>query len=423
MIKACLCALISALLACNHAIADDSALGGIRSALLPLRPAAVSKGEPQRLPFNYAGPHQDLRGATPALMTVKHSLRDWIESRLALSDEQIDTQALSIQLNGELRDTDLLCEAPGKARMNRCSTASEWQWNGIGYLQAIRLDHQQFGKILIVRTAVGILCGSDESAYAYEWRDKKWRRFWQSEQEIQPGKVYTPQYLYAVNVSWPDEKARKRLILSLGSQGWCSSNFYDVYYRLWQTQSDNSEPKLLLDNAQFAYLGQHDPPIIGSVGSNDALIEFRIPSLDPGVHSYETVRHYRVDGDKLVRIDPLALSPRDFTEDWLRASWDESANWTSPNAPPTLKVLHEKVHADYIGGEYIDDTHHCQKDPAIWEVGVDFHEKGSAYFLVRWQPPYYFEMVDISEKPRPDCDQPDTEADAEHTLFPTQEYR
>jgi hypothetical protein len=45
------------------------------------------------------------------------------------------------------------------------------------------------------------------------------------------------------------------------------------------------------------------------------------------------------------------------------------------------------------------------------------------YFLVRWRPPYYFEMLDIRDKPWAECAESDERADEARTLFASQEGR
>lgn len=399
--------------ASRPAPADDTALAALHAVLAPLRPAAGT-----------ASP-ADRRGATPALTTVKHSLRNWIESRLDELDEHADAAAFAAQLNEALRQADLLCEEKAAGAPDRCAP-KDGQRNGIGFLDSIRLERQQAGSILVLRTGSGILCGSDQSAYAYEWRDRKWRRFWESEQEIAADKPYAPQTIVAVNVS-PAGRNHDRLIQSLGIRDWCSAPLADVYIRLWRADAANGAARLLAEKAQPAWLAAHEPPVMGSAGTADALSEFRVASLDVGVHSYEAVRHYTVDGDRVKRTAPVALGPRDFAEEWLKAEWAESVAWTAPSARDILRPLHGRLHSDDLFGEYIDVSRRCRKDPELWQVAIRFggagKPKSDAYFLIRWLPPYRFEMVAVAEERHPRCESGDETADGEHTLFPVQEWR
>jgi hypothetical protein len=177
----------------------------------------------------------------------------------------------------------------------------------------------------------------------------------------------------------------------------------------------------LIDYSEFAWL-RTGSYIVGSISRDwfdekapvDVLIEFTEGSIDAGIHNREAIRHYLIDGDKVRRVDPVALGPRDFVDEWLTRPWKESATWS---ASPALEQWHRKFHAGSVGGEFTDATRHCQT-PDLWQVA-----SGGTYFLIRWTPPFRFTMIKISNRPWPLCTQPDREADAWRTLFNTQEWR
>ncbi len=222
---------------------EDARLGAIREILAPMR-ADQTKG-------------RIARGATASLTQVKHELREWIESHLAeLSWNGVrwapDPKVLQAQLNDDLDRAGLLCEQWSNVR---CP-----DWTRLGFLGRVVIDIDR--GVLVLRTAVGIdVCGDDESAYAYEWSiaEKKWKRFWESEQnDYQEGK-YFPQRLRHLQVSpadfSPGVDRSEHLVLTLGVEPWCSSNWHDVYYRVWQTKS-SSEPVLLLDGKEWAFVDE-----------------------------------------------------------------------------------------------------------------------------------------------------------------------
>lgn len=390
--------------------ADDARLAELHAQLAPMR---ATRGD------------SAMRGATPALMTVKHGLRDWIEAHLTMLAKDGDEQAFSVRLNDELGRADLSCKESTDAR-DRCAKG-EWDWDGTGFLEPLHVERQEPGSLLLVRAGVGVLRGADESAYLYEWRDGNWRRLWQTEQAIEPGKPFAPQFITGVHTSWRGDKSR--LVISLGYAGGCTSSWTRVFYRLWRVEAGETAATPLLDRTEVAWIGAHDPPIEGSVGTADALDEFTVGSLDSGVHSYEAIRHYAIDGNRVERIDPIALSPTAFTEEWLKYPWAESAAWTAPQRRDALRPWHARFHADYISGDYIDQPQRCRETPDLWQVGIDFRDVqadksiGAAYFFIVWQPPYHFEMTDIAAKPRPGCDRPAPPNDVPGTLFPIQGWR
>jgi hypothetical protein len=105
--------------------------------------------------------------------------------------------------------------------------------------------------------------------------------------------------------------------------------------------------------------------------------------------------------------------------------WSESQGWSSS---PDLSTWHQKLHGDFIGGDFLGDTMHCLT-PDLWQVAFqpsdakrNFEPQANVYFLIRWTPPYRFALVSISERPWPRCTQTDREADAWRTLFSTQDW-
>jgi len=155
---------------------------------------------------------------------------------------------------------------------------------------------------------------------------ERWRRVWQTEQDTYTEKAYHPQAIQSVLIS-PYNRANDYLVLTLGVMPWCSSNWHDVYYRVFRLGPDPLAPPLV-DGDEFAYIAGDDPPIRGSVTVNDVLVEFPIRSIDTGVFARPAIRHYKIDHDNVKRVDPPALRPRDFMDEWLTHDWKESAFWS-----------------------------------------------------------------------------------------------
>ena len=376
---------------------EDAQLGQIRALLAPFR----------------ANPRANLetRGATPEFDRIKHSLRDWVESKITALKPNADVGPLERKLNNDLSKAGLLCEA-GKGCPDQ---------NPLGFLGEIELRWEW--EYLVAQTGVGIQdCGLDESAYAYRRTGERWERFWQDEQNEYAEKEYAPRAIDGVLFSptpyEPGADKNQRLILTLGRHEWCTSNWRPVYYRIWQTSSRLKEPKLLLDENQVAFLAD---PIQGSVSADDVLIEFSAQSIDAGVLTRREVRHYALHHGRMERADPLVLGPRDFADEWITRPWAESSHWTDPRAGPQLEKWHQRNTAK--GGEFLYPTRHCPQRPDLWQVGIDFSngdgrsDVAAEYFLIRWRPPYHFTMVDVSPYPWPDCSEEDREADEPRTLF------
>jgi len=356
-------------------------------------------------------------GARPELTVAKHQLRDWIESQLGSLKDDASEKALSIQINAALK---------------RVEVKDSDEQNAPGSLGEVRLSMES--GYLIVTTAIGIVCQYDESVYAYKRVSDHWQRVWESEQNDYSPKKYAPQLIEAVHVWQAHNYGHKDgplFLLTLG-HGWgCASRWHPVHYRVWRV--DTSTSKLLIDRSESAWL-RTDTYTTGSIGRDfregnapvDVLIEFTQGSIDAGVHNREAIRHFLIEGDQVRRVDPVALSPRDFVDEWLTRPWSEIATWS---ASPSLQEWHRKLHADFVAGDFVDATMRCEI-PDLWQVTVElknvqkeFAPEPEVYFLVRSRPPYHFTMMNISAKPFAGCNQEDPEADQWRTLFSSQDWR
>ena len=379
-------------------LAQDTQLPGLRAALLGTRQA----------PGKVDGP----RGGSPQLTIAKHQLRDWVEFRLKALSSRGDEAEFARLLNAELRSAGLFCgdDAGGETPCPK--------WTLLGVLNPMKLFRSP--GFLVLQTGVGIECGFDESAYLYSWSDEGWRRVWQTEQNVYEEKLYQPQTIHKVLVS-PYSRTNNYVVLTLGSESWCMSDLHNVYYRVFRLGPDPGA-RPLVEGAVWTHI-DGDPPIHGSVTVDDVLIEAsQLGGLEGA--AFEVIRHYRFDHDNVKRIDPFALCPRDFVYEWLSDEWVQVGSWSESANRRTMLDRHEKL--KQRTGQLIYPTMHCPTTPDLWQVGVDFGDqppigappKAPLYFLVRWRPPYDFRMVELSDRPWPQCTEKDRKADEARTLFP-----
>ncbi len=385
----------------------DSELEPLRSTLLPMRGL-----EPPQV----VGP----RGATPQLTVAKHRLRDWLDARFGSLNQDPDQAEVQRSLNLELQNAGLICgdDAPPLA-------CPEWFQNG--YVGGVGV-HRDRG-FFVVTAGVGIECGYDESAYVYSWKGEKWVRVWQNEQDNYVKDKYEPQTLQSVLIS-PFNKENDYLVMTLGSGSWCSSNWHDVYYRVFRLGPD-PQTAPLIEGSHWAPVGWRDPPIVGSLSKDDVLVEYLTPSVDGGILAREGVYHYKIRNGKAERVAPQALGPRDFVDEWIQTDWVEASKWSDAANRQALLNWRTKVDKEKNFLEYIYPTRRCLGGYGFWQVGVRVEpmpETGKrqateAWFLVKWQPPYDFKMMAVSDQNSSNCAGKDPQADEHGPLFPIQEWR
>ena len=90
------------------------------------------------------------------------------------------------------------------------------------------------------------------------------------------------------------------------------------------------------------------------------------------------VRHYKIDHDQVNRIDPLALSPRDFVSEWLVHDWTEMALWSESANRGSMRDWHGKLHGD--SGIFLYPTMHCPHAQIFgrWDWSSAFHRRRTA---------------------------------------------
>ena len=392
---------------CRTAQGSDLNLEALRATLIPMR---------GKQPDEATGP----RGATPQLTVAKHQLLAWLDSRLGSLSREVDSLEVQRNLNIEIRDAGLSCEESAK------SPCPDWTLSG--FVGRVAINWR--AAFLVVTAGMGIECGYDESAYIYSWNGQKWVRVWQNEQNTYTKEGYKPQTLQSVLIS-PYNRANDYLVLTLGSESWCSSNWHDVYYRAFRLGPDQ-DAQPLVSGSEWTAVGFRYPPILGSISNDDVLIEYLRPSIDTGIMTREGVFHYEIQHGQVRRTDPFALSPRDFVDEWLKTDWRESSTWSEGANRRAMLDWRGKFDKEGMTGEFLYPTMHCQATPDLWQVGLALTPSGEsanakptqAYFLVRWRPPYRFRMVSVTDKPSPDCTERDRGADdPKRTLFPVQEWR
>ena len=393
--------LLLALCQCVHA--EDAALTRLRDTLAPLK--YDQRGKPGPGNWEYHVPSNDLREASPTLDTAKQLLRDWIEQRLAQSNANVDERALAARLNEELSRANLFCWSTAKDDAPDHCKYELHDWDPVGFVfPEIELSRPRRG-VLVVRAGLGILCGTDMSAYAYEWRDSRWQRFWQSEQPIVDGVEYRPQYIDGVRVSEADKSTGARLVMTLGNYTWCQSNWYPAYFRVWRASRDGSA-KLLFDAEEPAFLG-YEPIMTGSVRVDGFHFEYYAGSIDHGNTMTRTVtRHYRVSGNAVTRIEPIATDPFAFVDEWLARPWDESRHYVVADNVSAFAELHARLRSGHANADE-PDVRRCSKGKELWQVGLnlelDGKPLGTHYFIVAWRPPQHFDLVAVELTQRVGC--------------------
>jgi hypothetical protein len=201
-------------------------------------------------------------------------------------------------------------------------------------------------KLLVVDTAFGISCGSDNMLMIFAPAKDGWREVLRLQSKSYDTVAGAYDFFdYAIS---PPDAAGQWFLVQKNITPWCSSTWATIRYSVLRPLADPLKPRILLDGSDPVWWGNDDTGRL-SVGARDFMLRFHAESIDGGVHNREWVRRFSVAGDTVRRIPPLADSPRDFADEWIVSDWSAIAPWT---AKPQLQALHDKLkavgHFDYI---------------------------------------------------------------------------
>lgn len=114
-------------------------------------------------------------------------------------------------------------------------------------------------------------------------------------------------------------------------------------------------------------------------------------------------------GDTVRRTQLVAVSPRDFVDEWIVSPWEEASRWSEKSSLTHLQQAHKMMSPNKKGTNALleyDSIYRCS-DGKRYQVGLGemsgpkFDNKKSVYFFVKGDEP--FTMVGVSEVPDPKC--------------------
>jgi len=241
--------------------------------------------------------------------------------------------------------------------------------------------------MLFVTGTVGVRCGGDQAVYGYRFDANGWARVITDHPASDFGYGWS-----ALEVSDADSQGR-RLLLTHRSSVQCASTWMRMTYSVFRMASDATTPPVsLLSGVHSFWMGNEDDGLVFALKPEELILELLDSSVDGGIHNRTQIHRYNfVDGVK--RLEPVALQPQDFAEEWLTQPWSEMR---SMSLPETQK-WHGKYHNQ--AGEY-SNVVPCAAEPDRWSIG--FHvaqidgrtlpEPFQVNFLVRDLGNYRFEM-------------------------------
>ena len=184
---------------------------------------------------------------------------------------------------------------------------------------------------------------------------------------------------------------------------WCSSTWSSIHYSVLRPSHSGLDPVVLYSGSDSIWWGNDDEGTL-SVDADRFDLRFHAESIDGGIHNRVWIRDFSVTGDEVKRVPPVAVSPRDFVDEWIISPWKYAAEWSVPTKLAALRSAHDQVKKS--GAGEFDSVHKCTDDPSHYQVALAREDGRILYFQVVG-PGQNYKMDRVGTSPEAQCDGPD----------------
>jgi hypothetical protein len=242
----------------------------------------------------------------------------------------------------------------------------------------------------------GIECGEDAMLQIFERRGDEWAetlRTTSEPYETVAGGWWA--FDYAIS---PRDGKGNWFVATKNVAPWCSSTWSTLRYAVLRPGADAAHPRRIFAKEDGIWWATDRYGDL-KVDANGFDLRWRAESMDAGVHNREWIARYAVDDDRVHRIAPIAQSPRDFADEWVRLDWADAKDWTAV-AAYGLKPLHDRLHKsrnfDFVAIRRCTDADHT-------EIEVERTDSGTGHVYFQVSGSKVLLMSDVSSSHDPRC--------------------
>lgn len=254
-----------------------------------------------------------------------------------------------------------------------------YRWSSYGEISQIRFDLKSGYDpgILVVSTQLWVPCGGtdpDTAIYVFQGRDRSWKLVLATNADfdsvgeredtgiqysLSPRDATGNWYLALARASRPCSRARAPHSLS---------------YTILRPGRSADEPRILLDRRE-PLDEKFRPPFRLEVQDDwFAVTKGRERKLDGG--SGVSIARYQIIGDETKRMQPMALTPEDFLDEWVQLNWDEAAHSSSQSSElPKWHSLLNALANDSTEFEFVQPCREQGAADKAWLAGLSIDQK------------------------------------------------
>jgi hypothetical protein len=333
-----------------------------------------------------------------AISAMKESLGKFVNAYMRCAPLNPDTERIKRELSEKAHAFTL----PSRP-MSKEETPPDL--GEYGFQLSFDVQSAQGNRLWSITADFDIECGSDAVLFIFNSDGGAWHEVlrWQSKPYSSIKDAF---WSFDSRIS-PADNLGRWYVVTKHIAPWRSSTWSDISYEALRPRNGTIYPKVLLSGDEFMWWGSED---FGSLAVNekDFDVRFHSTSIDGGVHNRVWICHFAISGDTVTRVQRVAVSPRDFVDEWLITPWKAASGWSSKAASEQLRLEHEvilptnKSTDGQFGTIYTcsDAQNHYQVE-LVESTGRKFDINHSIYFHVVGNNPYT--MTGISRAPDPRC--------------------
>ncbi|WP_322088295.1 hypothetical protein [Burkholderia sp. BCC1999] len=325
-----------------------------------------------------------------ALRAYKEALVGAIDAQLACSDEHVDPAALKRTLAAALG-------VPARSVQPKNGESA--------FGRNPEVDVERGGAsrpLLFVRAGFDIACGDDNLLTAYAWENGGWRRVlrWQAGDYKDIGGAYGGGF-------WFSALPGGQVAVVHGTP-WCSSRWSQFAADVLAPANGSAAQRTLF-HTEHGYV-LDDNALRFKVRPDGFEMRTTVGSLDSDVMTRPGIFRYRVDGDTVQRVQPVAVNGRDFVDEWLNVNEAQAREWSEPVAAAAAlkgRQAFDKARKAPDTGFAYGPVRGCSDGKDRFQVELDLTGKSGEtvarhYALIR-QERNGFTLLGLSNAAEPAC--------------------
>ncbi|WP_263382916.1 hypothetical protein [Granulicella arctica] len=235
-----------------------------------------------------------------------------------------------------------------------------------------------------VVVSFGIECGDDSMLLLYEPTAAGWRLAlrWQSPEYAEISGAFGGFFQFVVIPGSP-----WKIAVAHGTD-WCTSRWSGFEIDVLTAGMKAASPRVVW-HQRHGFVIESDPRMMARPDGFELRLDVGTIEGDQLVR--KGVFRYRVSGDTVERVQPIAVDGRGFVDEWLQAPWSESRRWSVAEGAATLQKVHEAF-ANGRKDASVTYTYGPVRACSVkgqYEVEMDREPGGPEFFAIKEEPSGY----------------------------------